>query len=438
MSLTITYLIAYICEALILFQYSCSVFETKRELPFNIGILSLCYSIMFAASFLQNSLLNTINFFFFNALYIQLVYISHWYFTLFNSLIITISMSLSELFAACIFPQAVYNFQIQINIHFMIVFGLISKLLFLFILNIIEKIFSSFKKKNTSHGTDTLLLTIISLIIFCTMLSFMFVCQYVELPNRIRLIITISTVLLFFLNFIVTWFYNDVQKKNREYLQLQMQLQKESDIAEYHQALLKEDENQKILIHDIRRHLMAIANLNENGGTKEVADYIKRLTQSSDLQTASRVCDNPLLNSMLGRYMRQCRDEQIAFQPDIRNHSIDFLSDEHLTALFCNLMDNAVSAAASSTARYIELSVTKKEDSSFTLISLINSCDQNPFSPTGKLPSNKPHPQWHGYGLKSIERIAVYYHGATQFYYDEKTRTFHTIITLYKKPPFHS
>lgn len=437
MLLTITYLLVYICEALILFQYCHSVFEYKRTLSFNICVLCLCYGIMFAASFLHNSLLNTATFFLFTALYIQCVYISRWYFTLFNSLIITITMSLSELLVASIFPQAVFNFQIQINAHFLIVFGLVNKFLFFFILNLIAKIFSSLKDKKVSHGTDTFLLTIISLMIFGIMLSLMLICQYIELPHWLGIIITICTVILFLLDFIVVWFFKDVQKKNQDYLALQMQLQKESDIVEYHHALLEEDENQKILIHDIRKHLQTIAGLNENGKSQEVADYIEHLTNSAVLQNTVKVSDNPLLNGILGRYVRQCRENQITFHPDIRSRSINFLSDEELTALFCNLMDNAVTAAKASSSPYIELSVTRKEDNSLTIISLINSCEQNPISSDGKLISSKPEPRLHGYGLKSIERIATCYHGAMQFYYDSESRTFHTIVTVYGKTRFN-
>ncbi len=437
MPLTMIYFLTYVCEALILFQYCHSILKTKKTLAFHICVLCVCYGSMFAVSFFQSFIINTLAFLLLNALYIQVVYSPRWYFTIFNSLVITIMMSLSELLVASIFPQIVYNFQKEINTDLMLIFALVSKLIFFFMLNLIAKVFSSIKDKEISHGTETFLLTIISLIIFWTMISFMLVCQYLNLPHWLSTIVTICTVLLFLLNFMVIWFYNNIQKKNQNYLHLQMELQKESDLIEYHQALLKEDQNQKILIHDIRKHLQTIAYLNNSGSTKEVADYIEHLTNSADLQTTATVCDSPLLNGILSRYIRLCQENHITFRPDIRNRSINFLSDDDLTALFCNLMDNATTAAALCTSAYIELNVSRKEESSLTIITLVNSCEQNPISSSGKLISNKPNARWHGYGLKSIERIAEHYQGAMQFYYDSENRAFHTIVTVYGKPRYN-
>lgn len=48
------------------------------------------------------------------------------------------------------------------------------------------------------------------------------------------------------------------------FTEMQLLLQKEADLAEYYQMLLSQNENQTILIHDIKKHLHSIAVLNEN------------------------------------------------------------------------------------------------------------------------------------------------------------------------------
>ena len=76
----------------------------------------------------------------------------------------------------------------------------------------------------------------------------------------------------------------------------------------------------------------------------------------------------------------------------------------------------------------------QREHTPFIIITMINSCACNPFSPNGELISSKPDPQAHGFGIKSIEKIVHNYNGNMQMYYDGETFTFHTIIMLKMKP----
>lgn len=46
------------------------------------------------------------------------------------------------------------------------------------------------------------------------------------------------------------------------------------------------------------------------------------------------------------------------------------------------------------------------------------------------LPTKKPNPQFHGFGMRSIENIVKKYNGEMTFYFDDPTKTFHTIIML--------
>ena len=49
--------------------------------------------------------------------------------------------------------------------------------------------------------------------------------------------------------------YGYNQKKSGEFTDLQLQLQKEKDAGKYYHMLAAQDEQQKIMIHDIKNHL---------------------------------------------------------------------------------------------------------------------------------------------------------------------------------------
>lgn len=152
---------------------------------------------------------------------------------------------------------------------------------------------------------------------------------------------------------------------------------------------------------------------------------------SSDLKESSKLCEHEMLNSILCRYMRQCADKHISFHADIRSETTDFIADNDLTSLFCNLLDNAVEAADHIPNSFIEVNTNKREKTPFVVITVINSCRKNPFSKEGNgLSTEKSDKQKHGFGIKSIRKTISKYSGDMRMYYNDDTITFHTIITL--------
>lgn len=151
---------------------------------------------------------------------------------------------------------------------------------------------------------------------------------------------------------------------------------------------------------------------------------------SSDLMEFSKICDHKMLNNILCRYKKVCNELHITLHADIRSNTTTFLPDSDVTSLFCNLLDNAVEASTHIKDAYIEINAAKREHTPFIIITMINSCASNPFTPNGKLVSSKPEPQAHGFGIKSIEKIVHKYDGNMQMYYEESSSTFHTIIML--------
>lgn len=222
-----------------------------------------------------------------------------------------------------------------------------------------------------------------------------------------------------------------IRKKSREFTEMQLMLQKEADTAEYYEMLLSQYENQNILIHDLKKHLQSIELLNEKGKNEKITAYIQSLMNGSDLKETSRICDDAMLNAILSRYQRQCKEKGIDFHADIRSNAFVHLHQNDLTSLFCNLLDNAVEAAEHIPDSFIELTAQKKENLPFVVLVLINSCRIMPkCDPDGYPISNKPDKTRHGFGIKSIRKVVKQYQGDMQMYYDTDSATFHTIITL--------
>lgn len=425
MEYLVLYFFIYLFEALILWQYTSNLFfsrYTKRKE----GIVLLClYAGLFFVSFMQHIWLNVVTFCLFNFIFIFCMYQSKWYSALFHSLISTAIMTLSELITSNIL------FSARTDFSFLLMLSIFSKLIYFLSLYSLSHIF---RIKNRSYRPSTkasIFLAIVPLTSVFVVLILFYICENTQRSARFDFLVSFTSILMLAINILVFSINNYNEKKNAEFLEMQQLLQKEYDSAEYYKMLLQQSENQSILIHDIKKHLQSIALLNEQHNSEKISAYIDRLIHSSDLQEAKRMCDHDMLNAILCRYQRQCREKHIQFRPDIRSGTVHFLKDNDLTSLFCNLLDNAIEAACKMPDSFIELSVSKEENTPLTVLTLKNSCRINPFAENGKdLPTTKPDKQRHGYGIKSIGRIVKKYCGHMQMYYDSETTTFHTIIVL--------
>lgn len=194
--------------------------------------------------------------------------------------------------------------------------------------------------------------------------------------------------------------------------------------------LIHQDEEQKILIHDIKKHLNSIAMLNHGDDRSAIDEYIQHILKNH-LPESVRVSDNDLLNSILSHYIRLCKKKNISLHIDVRSGLLTGLDHEDMTALIANLLDNAVEAAEAVPDGSIDLNIQRPENSVSTMIALINSCQSDPFDPdSGKLRSHKQNPMRHGYGLRSIERTVKRYDGTMTMYYKDDEKEFHTIILI--------
>ncbi len=432
MQIIICYLVVFLAEAFIIKQYCSTLFVSKHSIRTEILILVILYGTLFGISFMKNPLLNTASFFAANFVFLLFSCDIKWSTGFFHAIITTIAMGLSELIVAGILSKFITNFyDSEIYLKNSITFLLTSKpFYFLFLYGISHLLIKTPKNYERNSTKEIVLFSIIPLISFWIDLTFLSVFRYTAFPPAVSYMITASSILLLMANFIIYAIYTYSGEKNRRFTDLQLQLQKEHDSVSYYKMLLSRDETQNILIHDIKKHLQAIALLNEQGDRGKIASYIDQLAGSPDLQAASRICDHEFLNAILCRYKHDCLEQHIDFYTDIRSGTLNYVTENDLTSLFCNLLDNAREAAEKTVSASIRLVVTHMPQAELTVITVVNSCRTNPFQKNGKLISTRKDSARHGFGLKSVERIVLRYNGNMELYYDEEERMFHAVITL--------
>ena len=421
MSITICYAVIYFLEACILLQYCRNLFTGKRSAAFRITALTVGYFILFAGSFQENFTLNLILFLSVHVIFLYLAYDLKPLTALFHSLFITITMVLSEhviISLLSYFAPDFYNERTYFRN--VVILSVISKLIYFFILQFTSYYIQKRFSRKLVYDKSSLVLNVVPLMSCGIAIVF---------TN-----VSVCTLLLLVMNIFLAWYQTMVQEKNRQFLELQLLLQKEHDTTQYFHSLYAQDEKQKILIHDIRRHLLTISNLARNKEYDKITAYIDQIVQSSDLQESVRFCDNKLLNAILYRAKQQARSSDATLITDIRSGCVDLLSEHDITALFGNLLDNALEATQDIPRASIELDI-RHHNANMIVITLINSCRSNPFTANKQLFTTKPNKLRHGYGLKSVQRVVEKYHGESQFYFDSDNFTFHSIIMLKSDVP---
>lgn len=423
-------LFSFFTEAVILWQYTSNLFTSSYGSKIRLALLSALYTILFLLSLLKQTGLNVVSFFVFNTVFLYVLFKLKLLLALFHSAIVTAIMGISEIAVLGIISRFFPHFLLETDAG-LVFYTVFSKIFFFAVIYLLIHLFKGKKLNQEQYGHSEILLMLIpvsSIFIIFTLLS---IGETSTFAPPIDFLVTICAVFLLMVNLLVFGINQYNAKRSQEYADLQLLLQKESDSVEYYEMMLAQNENQSILIHDIKKHLQSIKLLNEKHDSDKINAYIQQLMESSDLRGTTNICDNEMLNAILCRYQRQCNDKHIHFHTDIRSGTVQYIYQHDLTSLFCNLLENAMESAENIPDSFIELTVQKKENSPFVIIILINSCQNTPvYNQEGVPVSHKSDNGRHGFGIKSIKKVVKQYHGNLQMYYDNDSGTFHTIITL--------
>lgn len=427
------YFFTYLFEFLVIHVYCRNMFRPKfnRCVEISVGImLYVCVGItLYKVSYLllskSSMWINTLYAFTFNCLYIACLFHVKLRSALLHSAISISAMAICEVITYSVTRSVTFFFDETTTLKYLIINVIVNKLLYALTMYALFRISKNFLSVNATKKFDKILLLIITISLLSTLGTsiLLAVITYTYSNLYYDIITFFTTALMIIPNLSLFIIYGFTQTKNEEFSKLQVQLQKEHDSMEYYEMLLSQSESQGILIHDIKKHLQSISLLNEQNERNKIAEYINSIINSTDLQESAQICDNRLLNTILNRYISKCRKKNIDFYTIIRKNAVDFMKDNDLTALFCNILDNAFASASKQEESFIELKAGHAENTDYTVISLKNSCCTNPtlsqHIKTG-----------HGYGLKSVKRITESYDGHMQTYFEENEGIFHTIVTV--------
>lgn len=422
------YALIYVAEALTAWQFFGSLFHSKVRFWPRVILYMVGYTIAYLAFTAPFVWLNTAIFALCNLGILAVGYQVTPRKAVLHALLLT-GLTLSTEFLGTLILGAVFHdfSQYQSDATALLLLAAFSKLLFYLGTRFYAYIARGRESDYSIPGPIAILLVfscILSAFVIFSLFSIYMIYGALSYPENIWMICAGMGLLL--VNILLFTVYQYTQQINGKYRELLLMQQKEKADEEYYTALQEQYENQRIMIHDIRHHLDAIKNMLEKEEYLALGRYVGEMLRMPALQKRVKYCSDPVLNAILLRYQELCEKTGVSFTADIRTISLEFMKSVDVTAIFGNLLENALRAARESEDPFVELSVGKREQAGLLLISVSNSCVEKPEFPSSLRVQKGPH----GIGLRSVRRTVGKYNGNIEQSWEEEQGVFRTLITF--------
>ena len=269
MKINICYFVVYFLEALIFLYYCNNLFEKKQRKWNQTVYVFIAYLIQYVFSFLHLPFINAVLFIGLNWTLLFFLYDTDILGSIFHSIVLVISMGGSELAIAPLFTNDFWKEQSQL--HNLIIQAPLCKFAYFLIVIIVVHLLKCLPSKRHSYVLkENILLIITSLLSFWIIYSLIIIYSKVPLSMPHRILIMSVAFIQLLIVITASWLYDYMLLKGEEHIRLQIDYQREQDYSLYYQALIKEQDQHHIIIHDIENHLQSILALTESENTQDI------------------------------------------------------------------------------------------------------------------------------------------------------------------------
>ena len=141
--------------------------------------------------------------------------------------------------------------------------------------------------------------------------------------------------------------------------------------------------------------------------------YLEKMEREIRVYETQNKTGNQILDAVLTNKAMICQNKEIELKFIVDGGALSFMEDMDVSALFGNMLDNAIESAEKQQEkqkRLIWLYVTKEKQ--FVRIRTENYCDEKIRFKNGMPVTTKKDRRLHGYGMKSIKSTVEKYHGS--------------------------
>lgn len=288
-----------------------------------------------------------------------------------------------------------------------------AQLIILYVLLLSMKIFrKEFRKNNTMTVSELTVISSVLLIsiVICIFLNFLSLSA--ENHNS-RLFTVITSIGIIIINIITCYLTIDLNRKNAIARENEILKLKNEYNRQYIDSVSIQYDAMRKMRHDFKNHFSAVYTCLAEGNTETAMKYIEENAGRCDEKLVFVRTGNDIVNAVVNLKLSAAKSIGI----DCTYSSVaDFtgIEDSDLCSLLSNLLDNAITAAAGSTRKILQLNISADEWS--YLFSVKNSIDSSVLDVNPSLSTTKTENYCHGIGTLIVGDIAKKYEGIYDVY----------------------
>lgn len=256
----------------------------------------------------------------------------------------------------------------------------------------------------------------ILLIPFCMILNLGLVLFYMNQTEKFHFLLWLDAVALIAGNLLFLFLEQKLEEEWQTRMENQ-ELLRLSEEAKQKTAIMETSyQEQRKLTHDFRNHLLTIQGLISEGQVGEAGVYLKNLLKEEAVKREVVYTGCTVLDVILNRAYQEASEQAVLMEFDLSKLSHTILSQDDITVIFSNLLDNAIEAASKvKMDKRVIVKINQKQGE--LLISVRNTTIHADIENMTEIhtQSNKADSYQHGFGLRNALRIVKKYGGVYAF-----------------------
>ena len=251
--------------------------------------------------------------------------------------------------------------------------------------------------------------------------------------NQIGIVVFVCFACMVLGNILVFSAFNKYAENMQIMMRQEIELERQKNDLKHYKQMFQSNERHYEIIHDMKHYFNGIYNLAKENKLDSILEVLDDLNMQLITNELIEYCDESyVLNLILSEYSELAEKKGITYDVYVEPGIIlNMVKDMDLIVMLKNLLDNALVASVKCGSKaFIRVRVYMQEVGGFCIVKIVNNFTGEIHKNREDFVSTKLEDGVHGFGIKSVNRIAEKYGGYLECSYDLIDKQFETMLIL--------